>query len=132
MSFIVLLVAVLIATSVAYNTPGETFQASGYTKWDYKRVSGSKRAEVYVPFMDQNANQDYIKLFRLDLVGDAYARGFAHGALLTTEIIEFTGPKLDKYFADEVLNLDISGFPEPLQSILQVLKIKGAAVSFIY
>ncbi len=27
---------------------------------------------------------------------------------------------------DEVLNLDISGFPEPLQAILRVLQVKGA------
>jgi hypothetical protein len=27
---------------------------------------------------------------------------------------------------DEVLNLDISQFPEPLQDILKVLKVKGA------
>jgi len=34
--------------------------------------------------------------------------------------------QLNKYYADEVLNLDISKFPEPLQKILQVAKIVGA------
>ena len=45
---------------------------------------------------------------------------------ISQEIIEFSGPKLDKFFADEVLNLDISQFPDPLQKILGVLQIAGA------
>jgi hypothetical protein len=45
------------------------------------------------------------------------------------EIAEFTGPKLDKYFMDEVLNIDISAYPEPIQSILRVIQVKGAAAA---
>ncbi len=45
---------------------------------------------------------------------------------LFLEIVEFVGPKLNKFYADEVLNLDISMFPEPLHSILRVLQLKGA------
>lgn len=41
-------------------------------------------------------------------------------------MIEFMGPKLDKFYMDMVLNIDLSGFPEPLQSVLRVLQVKGA------
>lgn len=50
-------------------------------------------------------------------------------SLYFTEIIEFTGPKLDKYYADELLNLDISQFPEPIHTVLRVLQLKGAAAA---
>ena len=43
--------------------------------------------------------------------------------------VEFQGPALSKYFADEILNIDISGFPEPLQDILRVFQLKGVAAA---
>jgi hypothetical protein len=36
---------------------------------------------------------------------------------------------LDKYFMQAVLDIDISSYPEPLQSILRVIQIKGAAAA---
>jgi hypothetical protein len=33
---------------------------------------------------------------------------------------------MDKYFADMVLSIDLSKFPEPIQSVLRVLQLKGA------
>lgn len=45
------------------------------------------------------------------------------------EIIEFMGPKLDKYIIDMVMDIDISKFPEPLQKIFNVIKIAGAAAA---
>jgi hypothetical protein len=63
---------------------------------------------------------------RLDLVGDAKTRGFAHGALLAEKIVEFVDVKLAKFYADEVLNIDISAVPEPMHTVLRVLQIKGA------
>ena len=44
----------------------------------------------------------------------------------TAEIVEFQGPQLDKYFVQEILGIDLSAFPEPLQKILRVIQIKGA------
>lgn len=44
-----------------------------------------------------------------------------------SEIIEFTGPKLDQFYASEVLNIDISGFPQPLQDILKKIQTVVAA-----
>lgn len=40
--------------------------------------------------------------------------------------MEFQGPQLNKYFMQMVLDIDISGFPEPLQAILRVIQVKGA------
>jgi hypothetical protein len=42
------------------------------------------------------------------------------------EIAELSGPKLNKYYADMVLSIDISQFPEPIHSVLRVLQLKGA------
>ncbi len=41
-------------------------------------------------------------------------------------MVEFMGPKLDKFYMDEVLNIDISSLPEPLREIFRVIQIKGA------
>ena len=62
---------------------------------------------------------DYVKMLRLDLSGDAKERGFAHGALLTHEIVRFIGPEMDKYIAQGVVsNLDfISKFPPKMQKV---------------
>lgn len=121
---LVLLLSVFIqtTTSTTYSTPPPTFEAKANTKW-VERCKESRRANIHVSF-DTN---DYIDMFRLDLVGkSSYDRGYCHGFLLAKEIVEFTGPKLNQFYRDEVLNLDISQFPEPLQDILKVLKIKGA------
>ena len=45
------------------------------------------------------------------------------------EILEFLGPKLDQFFAEEILKIDISQYPDPLQKILSVLKVAGAAAA---
>lgn len=49
-----------------------------------------------------------------------------HLQLLRLEIVEFQGPQLDKYFMQMVLDIDISGYPEPLQAILRIIQVKGA------
>ena len=35
-------------------------------------------------------------------------------------------PKLDQFYAQEILSLDLSQFPEPLQKILKVVEVAGA------
>jgi hypothetical protein len=40
--------------------------------------------------------------------------------------VEFVGPKLTKFYMDEVLNIDLSQVPEPLREILRVVQVKGA------
>lgn len=124
-----LFTCIFAVQSIDFKTPPPTFEASKFTTWDKRSISGSRKGKIYVSFKDSQQNDDYVAISRLDLVGDARSRGYAHGALLATEIVEFVGPKLTKYFADEILNIDISGYPEPLQKILQVLKIKGATVA---
>lgn len=120
-------VAVLnCAVATEYQTPPPTFEAKQYTVWSGKTINNSKRGEIYVPFTAADGSSDMVSVLRVDLVGDNKQRGYAHGYLLAKEIVEFTGPKLDKYFSDMVLDLDISVYPEPLQAILRVIQIKGA------
>ena len=97
-----------------YPDPPQTFQAADWTKWDDVSVKESKRAMVDVSFDDG----DYIKLFRLDLVGDAKDRGFAQGALMANEITEFMGPALDNFFSEMVQDIDTSSMPDWLAKLL--------------
>ena len=48
---------------------------------------------------------------------------------MRTEIVEFQGPQLDKYYMNMVMDIDISGYPEPLQEILRVIQIRGAVAA---
>lgn len=116
-----------IALVWSYAEPPKTFEAKLFTTWSKRHVNGSRLGEIFVPLNDDQS--DFIKVKRLDLVGGCKARGYAQGALLAADIAEFMGPKLTKYFADEILNIDISNYPEPLLKILEVLKIKGAIVA---
>ncbi len=63
---------------------------------------------------------------RIDLVGSASERGYAHGYLLANEIFQFF-KDLDVLYAQMIMDVDISRFPENVQKILNVLKAKGAA-----
>jgi hypothetical protein len=112
-----------------YPEPPPTFQAKEFTTWNNKKVGNSRRGEIHIPFTNPtDGSNDFVSMTRVDLLGNAYDRGFAHGALLTKEIIEFAVVKLDKYFMDEVLNIEIdtSNVPPALQKILMGLKVKGA------
>ena len=63
------------AALAAYPAPPPNFAANQYTTWGAKVIHGSRRAAVHVPL----DNGDFVHLERLDLVGDAYTRGFAYG-----------------------------------------------------
>ena len=96
------------------------FQASEYTKFDDSMdVAGSRRGMINVDFKDENGNDDYINLFRVDLIGTNQQRGFAHGALLAHEIRDFAVVALDKYLIQMIQEIDLSQFPEELQKILE-------------
>lgn len=125
MKLLICLLVVVVALVCAYKEAPRTFEAKDFTRWG-KFHEASKKGSIKVDFTDDAGNADVIELTRLDLVGDAKSRGIAHGALLAKEIVEFVDVKLTKFYADEVLNLDISAIPEPLHSILRVLQIKGA------
>lgn len=76
------LAAVGTIAAVDYPVPNPTFEASQYTKWS-STVNGSKKARVNVPFTAADGSSDFIDIFRLDLVGNDYERGYAHGYLMT-------------------------------------------------
>lgn len=141
------LAAVGAVAAVDYPVPNPTYEASQFTKWT-STIKGSKKAKVNVPFTAADGSSDFVDIYRLDLVGNDYERGYAHGYLMAkgtsslpvflfpffklpdnlyiTEIIEFQGPQLNKYFMQMVLDIDISSYPEPLQAILRVIQVKGA------
>jgi hypothetical protein len=82
-----LTIASLLVFSFGYDAPGQTFDAKSFTNWAKFNVKGSRKALIDVSFKDDSGNDDYIKVVRLDLVGDAEARGFAAGSLLCEEIV---------------------------------------------
>lgn len=81
-------------------------------------------------FQDANGAADYIKMSRVDLVGDSQQRGFAHGALLAEEIRTFTTVALDAYIMQTVNGMDTSSLPEKVQSLIEkAKKIGGGKVA---
>lgn len=77
-----LLASVSYSHGAAYPTPNPTFDALPYTTWSTETVANSRKANVYVPFSSADGTNDMISVFRLDLVGNDYERGYAHGYLL--------------------------------------------------
>lgn len=127
--FLIGLIAVATVTAGAvketiYPVPAATYEASDHTVWSDKEGK-SKRGTTQVNFVN-DGNDDAVSLIRLDLVGNAYERGFAYGKLLNKEIREFIGPKMDQYYIQMVMRLDFTGFPERIQKVLQILQLKGA------
>lgn len=123
MLFYVLILCSL-STVTGYANPPQAFEASEYTTW-LKNFEASRLAEINVPFIDINGLPDTVSLKRLDLVGDEYNRGLAHGALMAMEILEFVTIKLPVYYADIVLKLDVSMLPEFLQLKIKKFGLKG-------
>jgi len=126
-SFVSVLAALGCALATDYATPGATFEAKDFTEWSLK-MGDSSKASINVPFTAADGSSDFVAIQRLDLVGTDRERGYAHGYLMAKEILEFQGPKLDQYFRQMVLGVDVdtSSMPEPLQKILHVIKVKGA------
>jgi len=107
MLFAFLSVLATVALVVAQNTypePPATFEASKYTKWDLRKVGESRRGEIDVEFTAADGTPDFVRMIRLDLVGDSKTRGIAHGALLAKEIAMFAGPELDKFVVQSIMN----------------------------
>lgn len=130
--FLVILALLALVNAVEYPAPPANFEAAKWTKWELREVAGSRRGNVDVEFTAADGSADNIKLIRLDLLGDSKARGFAHGALLTKEIVQFAGAEMDKFIVKSVLNLHfnkVDTLPEPLQKILGEMKKLGAAAA---
>mmetsp|Transcript_42422 Transcript_42422/g.92310 ORF Transcript_42422/g.92310 Transcript_42422/m.92310 type:complete len:460 (+) Transcript_42422:25-1404(+) len=95
------------------------------TEWTGS-YENSRVGKISAAFTDSEGNQDSVNIYRLDLVGTTKERGFAYGAMMAKEIVRFIDVALNKYYMDMVLDIDLSGFPEPLQKILHVIQVKGA------
>lgn len=70
------------AVKTDYPTPAATYEARDYTNWNLHRVGKSRKALVDVRFTAADGSEDYVTVTRLDLVGNAYDRGYAQGQLL--------------------------------------------------
>jgi hypothetical protein len=82
--FFAVLFAVPVVRSTTYKTPPPTLEAKDFTKWDnVKRSGNSRRAEIHAEFKAEDGSDDFVHMYRLDLVGTAYERGYAHGFLLS-------------------------------------------------
>lgn len=91
-------------------TEVDVLYPSKYTSW--LRTNGeSKVGYIDIPFVNSNGENDDVHMYRLDMVGDTdYDRGFAHGALLRNEIVEFVEVALPKYYFEIIFSLDIRHF----------------------
>ncbi len=75
--------------AAVYPVPNPTFDASAFTTWTGESVGRSRKAKVYVPFTAADGSADMISIFQLDLVGNDYERGYAHGYLLAKGIFYY-------------------------------------------
>jgi hypothetical protein len=82
--FVLLLIVAVVAVVCATNYPvaAPTFEAKDYTTWHKTMVKKSKRADIRVDFKAADGSDDYVSMTRVDLVGNVYDRGYAHGYLL--------------------------------------------------
>lgn len=132
--FVCLQVIAVALGQEGYPDPPPTFEASKYTSWAEGDVAGSRKGTIDINF----GSDDYVKMFMLDLVGDAKQRGYAHGKLLAKEISTFIGPALDNFFSSMVKELDLSGLPEWLQKLIVHMdgknapKIANKAMTWVY
>ena len=107
------------------------FEAGEYTSWTSVASDGqSRRASVNVPFVNGTGDDDNVFLLRLDLYGDATARGVAQGELLAEEIQEFVERKLPEFYRSMVLDIDLSRLPTWLAAILKVEGAMHAPAAF--
>jgi len=129
--FFLLILAVVVVCARAgtdYQDPPEIFQASEYTTWG-EEIENSRKAQLTVDYVNPQGEADQISMIRLDLVGDSKQRGYAHGALLAHEIMEFVTVKLPIYYASMLPGDFIEGLPEPLQKLAES-KVVGATTKF--
>lgn len=122
--------AVLAASGVAatdYPTPPQILDPSVGTSW-VQTVDQSRKALIDVPFVDETGATDNVHCYRLDLVGSVHDRGFAHGALMAKEIVQFVNVELNKYYIGMVMDIEVNtdGLPEALQKMFEVIKAKEA------
>ena len=101
-----------------------TFPAEKFTT-PISAYQKSLSFNVLVPYAGPDGDADKIFLTRLDLVGDSKERGEAHSYLAADDIVELFDVKLQEYFKDEVLDIDISSLPLALQAIMEPILEKG-------
>lgn len=114
-------------TATEYQTPPQILDPATGTNW-VDTVLDSRKAMIDIPFVDATGGDDNVHCYRLDLVGSIHDRGFAQGALMAKEIVEFVNVKLNEYYISMVMDIELNldGLPDALQKMFQVIKTKGA------
>jgi hypothetical protein len=103
-----------------------SFEADRFSSFEDGDVHGSRKGMINVNFKDAQGEDDYINLFRLDLIGTSKERGFAHGALLAKEITDFGITALNTYIEQMVWGaLDLDKYPKEIQKILKEVEKFG-------
>jgi hypothetical protein len=103
----------LFAMSVSADDLPPILDPAPYTEWTLTSSDGlSKRANVNVPFTNQTGDDDFVNLWRADLVGDATQRGFSQGELFVDEIIALVEVALPDFFLSMVDGIDLSMLPD--------------------
>lgn len=126
-TIILALTAASQAAASDYPEPPQIFDALSNTK--YVKHSGKSRSgTINIDFQAADGSDDYIKLGRVDLVGDSKTRGYDYGKMLAHEIVKFVDHDLNKFYVETVMSVefDTSGLPQPLQKILNAAKVVGA------
>ena len=142
MKFFLILAALVFVSSFnclcaySYDAPPEIFDSSEYTKLIGKHGE-SKKYKIVVPFTGPDGTSDEVAMKKVDLVGDEYTRGVAHGVMLAEEIAEFIKIKLPVFYAEMVEDLDVSGLPTFLQIKIKKFGLKAPgimdeALSWVY
>ena len=75
------LAALATVAATTYPVPNPTFDADTYTTWT-DSVAKSRKGKIYVPFTAADGTSDMVSVYKLDLVGNDYERGYAHGYLM--------------------------------------------------
>mmetsp|Transcript_5090 Transcript_5090/g.6452 ORF Transcript_5090/g.6452 Transcript_5090/m.6452 type:complete len:480 (+) Transcript_5090:59-1498(+) len=103
----------LMATVVSGDDLPPILDPTPYTVWDGTSTDGlSRRAAVNVPFTNSSGDDDFVNLWRADLIGDATQRGFSQGELFVNEITELVDVALPDFFLSMVDGLDLSKLPD--------------------
>ena len=89
-------------TAAAATQPNKIYEAKEYmTK--VKEVPNGILYKVDAEGTTMNVMHTY---------GNAYERGHAHGLLLADEIVDFIGPEIDTYFAQDIKDAVPDNWPE--------------------
>ena len=102
-------------------TPNKIYDADAYTK----KIASSTNGVLYEVTVPDTA------AFRvMHLYGSAYERGFAHGQLLSNDLVQFVTTDLNSYYLQECDEIPVSKLPKWLAGAITKLCKDAAPTAF--